>query len=88
MITNQELSILMHAFMDMHKASQKIIDVMKEKEWMDSDCAEDINPSDEFERDVWNWTDATAYPGHDLLNCEDMAGRIFRQLKERGAAIE
>jgi hypothetical protein len=56
---------------------------------MDADCAEDISTSDEFERDVWSWTDATAYPGYELLNCQDIAARIFRELKERGvAAIE
>ena len=89
MLTNEELSVLMHSFMEMHKSSEKIIKIMQDKEWMDSDCADDVNPSDEFERDVWAWTDAAAYPGFDMLNCQDIATRIFRELKERGvAAIE
>jgi hypothetical protein len=80
MLTNKELSTLMHAY------SEKI---MRDKEWMDADCAEDISATDEFERDVWSWTDATAYPGCELLNCQDIAARIFRELEERGvAAIE
>jgi hypothetical protein len=81
--TDNELSEMMHALMEIHRGAGRIKDLMRKKGWDEADSPDDINPEDEFERDLFVWADATAYPGHEMMSCQDISARIFRELNAR-----
>lgn len=83
-MTEEQLKTAIEAFTEMYEAGNKIYGLLKELGWEDiQDDPESFPFETEFDREAHDFLDALRCPGHDILSCDEIAARFYRELKQR-----
>ena len=82
-MTREQLIEAMQAFTDMNKAAQTMQRLMRDLEWSDFDSSDEIEGASDFDRLMWQFFDSAAYPGCELMRCDEIAARIKEELRDR-----
>lgn len=86
-MTDEQIKRAMQAFTEMYKAGEKMSALIKELGW-DKIYDENIDPDgfpfeSDFDRMAYISLEACDCPGHDMLRCDEIAARFFREIKAR-----
>jgi len=82
-MTNEQLREAMQAFLDMNKAALTMQRMMRELGWSEFDASSEIENASDFDRLMWEFLDASAYPGCEIMTCANIAEAIKTELRDR-----